>query len=544
MHVTTIETRPFSDQRPGTAGLRKKVAVFSQPHYLENFLQSVLLEADLPAGARIVVGGDGRYFNDHAIRTAIAMLAANGAGEIIVGRDGLLSTPAASHLIRQYGAHGGLLFTASHNPAGPEGDFGIKYNTATGGQADESLTERMYQRSLTLTSYRIAQLPALALSQIGDQGIGDLRLRIVDPVEDYSALMQRLFDFERISKLLRNGQFRLRFDAMHAVTGPYARSILEQQLGAPEGSVVRGTPLADFGGLHPDPNPVDAADLVAAMNAADGPDFAAASDGDGDRNMILGRNCMVHPCDSLAILAALHAQVPGYRGGLKGVARSMPTSRAVDRVAARLGIETHVTPTGWRFFCNLLESGRISLCGEESFGTSSDHTREKDGLWAVLFWLNLLAVSGESVASLLQAHWRDFGRHHYLRQDWFIADTDQANALMQALSQACGAKLSLPWQQAGVTAARDFAYTDPVDGSVSRGQGLELELGEQARIVYRLSGTGTQGATLRVYLEQESHDAAAIALPAAEALQPLARIARELARLEHFTGKTRPDYTI
>lgn len=543
MQVTTVKTQAYSDQRPGTAGLRRKVAVFEQPHYLENFLQCVLHEADLPTNARIVIGGDGRFFNDHAIRTAIAVLAGNGIRDIVVGQNGLLSTPAASHLIRTCAAAGGLLFTASHNPAGPEGDFGIKYNTASGGQAPESLTERIHRRSMALSEYHIAQLPELPLARIGQHEIDGLRLHVVDPVDDYAALMQGLFDFDRISSLLRGGRFRLCFDAMNAVTGPYARRILEQSLGAPAGSVVRAEPLSDFGGLHPDPNPVDAADLVALMAGGNAPDFAAASDGDGDRNMILGRGCMVHPCDSLAVLAALHGHIPGYREGLAGVARSMPTSRAIDRVAAAQGIGCHVTPTGWRFFCNLLEANRITLCGEESFGTSSSHAREKDGLWAVLFWLDLLATTGESVASLLRSHWQAFGRDHYLRQDYFIGDTDQAQALVNDLSRACR-EMPGAWKNAGVRAAHEFNYTDPVDGSQSAAQGIEIHVAEDSRIVFRLSGTGTEGATLRVYLERPTRDARLMAQPSLEVVRPLAELARELCRLEHFTGLSAPSYSI
>ncbi len=543
MQVTTVTTQAYPDQRPGTAGLRRKVSVFTQRHYLENFLQCIVEEADLPPDARIVIGGDGRFFNDEAIRKSIAVLAGNGIRDIVVGHNGLLSTPAASHLIRSCGAAGGLLFTASHNPAGPHGDFGIKYNTASGGQAPESLTDRIFRRSLTLSQYRIAQLPELPLARMGHHEIDGLRLHVVDPVNEYAALMQQIFDFDRIAALVGGGRFRLRFDAMNAVTGPYALRILEHTLGAPPGSVVRAEPLDDFGGVHPDPNPVDAADLVALMAGADAPDFAAASDGDGDRNMILGRGCMVHPCDSLAVLAALHGHIPGYRGGLAGVARSMPTSRAIDRVAASQGIECHVTPTGWRFFCNLLEAGRITLCGEESFGTSSSHAREKDGLWAVLYWLDLLAATGESVASLLRAHWGRFGRDHYLRQDYSIADGDQANALMHALSGACR-ELPGAWQAAGVRTAAQFDYSDPVDGSRSTGQGVEVHVGEDSRIVFRLSGTGTEGATLRVYLERATQDTALLSQSSERVLTPLAELARELSKLEFFTGLRSPSYSI
>ncbi len=537
MQHQQVETRPYDDQRPGTAGLRRPVATFRQPHYLENFLQSVFDIADLPDGATLIAGGDGRHFNAEALQTLIRMAAANGVTRVIIGRDGLLSTPAASHLIRHRRADGGFLLTASHNPGGPDGDFGIKFNVASGGQASEALTEAIYARSRSIGAYRICtDLAVPPLDALGVHAFGDCVIEIVDPVSDYAALMQSLFDFDRIRALLASG-FRLHFDAMNAVTGPYARHIFCDLLGAPEGAVQRATPLPDFGGLHPDPNPVEAPELLRAAEATGGPDLIAASDGDGDRNMILGPGGLVHPCDSLAVLAAQHHRVPGYREGLPGVARSMPTSRAIDAVADALGIPCHVTPTGWRFFCNLLEDGQLGLCGEESFGTSSHHAREKDGLWAVLFWLDVLADARRSIPELLDAHWQRFGRHHYLREDWQIADADAANALVEGLRAACTPGAAPP---RGVHSMRDFAYEDPVDGSHSEHQGIEVLLDDGSRIIYRLSGTGTRGATLRVYLEQHVIAPEAIAQASRNVLAALGHTAASLGRIEHYTGLSAP----
>jgi len=544
MRIEQCYTRPFADQRPGTAGLRRPVRVFSQPNYLENFMQSVFDVAELPAGATLIAGGDGRHFSERALHTLIGIAAANGVARILVGRNGLLSTPAASHLIRHYRADGGFLLTASHNPGGPDGDFGIKFNVASGGQAAESLTDAIHARTLEIDRYvRATGFSLPALDTPGVHALGGLHVEVIDPVDDYAALMQSLFDFERIAALLAGG-FRLRFDAMNAVTGPYANRLFGELLGAPPGSVLRAEPLPDFGGIHPDPNPVDAAGLVAAAYADDAPDLLAASDGDGDRNMILGPGCLVHPCDSLALLTAHHARVPGYRDGLPGVARSMPTSRAVDAVAAQLGIACHVTPTGWRFFCNLLEDERIGLCGEESFGTSSRHTREKDGLWAVLFWLDVLAATGRRIPELLREHWRRFGRHYYMREDWQIADADAAEAVIAALRALCGrparARASCP----GLHAIDEFSYRDPVDGSLSARQGIEARLDHGHRIVYRLSGTGTRGATLRIYLERFVDEPSRLEHAPQRMLSALGERAAKLARIAHYTGLRAPAHRI
>jgi phosphoglucomutase len=540
MDVRSIPTEPFDDQRPGTAGLRRKVRRFQQTHYLENFLQAVFDAAGDFHGQTLVAGGDGRFWNAEALAVLFRVAAGNGVRRMIVGRGGMLSTPAASHLIRLRGAAGGFLLTASHNPGGPDGDFGVKFDTANGGQAPESLTEAVWRRSLELRNYREADLAHVDLDRLGVHQAGGLEVEVVDPVADYAALMERLFDFDRIRQLLASPGFSLRFDALNAVTGPYAVEILERRLGAPAGSVVNAVPLPDFGGLHPDPNPVDAAHLVEWMNGPEAGDLAAASDGDGDRNMIVGRGMVVSPGDSLAVLAEHASKVPGYAGGLAGVARSMPTTRAVDRVAEALGIPCYETPTGWRYFCNLLDAGRIDLCGEESFGTSSSHAREKDGLWAVLFWLNLVAVTGRPVAALVQDHWRRFGRHAFCRHDWFIPDGAAAARVIAGLEASLA---TLPGQEvagARITAADSFTYHDPVDGSTSAGQGIRVFLDDGARIVYRLSGTGTEGATLRIYLEQYLAPEADHSGDGPALTETLGKAAAALARIEALTGVTKP----
>ena len=535
METRFVATTGYDDQRPGTAGLRKKVRVFQQPGYLECFLQAVFDGAGPFDGKTLVAGGDGRYFNREALQTLASVAAANGVARLVVGRGGLLSTPAASNLVRQRHADGGFILSASHNPGGPDGDFGVKFNTANGGQASESLMAAVYQATQTLEGYRLADLGPIDFETTGVRSYGTLTVEIVDPVSDYAALMERLFDFDRIRSLLTGGGFRMRFDAMHAITGPYATDILETRLGAPAGTVMNGQPLEDFGGGHPDPNPVDAAELVSLMNGADAPDFAAASDGDGDRNMIVGRGLVVSPGDSLAIIAARHELVPGYRDGIAGVARSMPTSRAVDRVAQALDIPCYETPTGWRFFCNLLDAGRIDLGGEESFGTSSSHAREKDGLWAVLYWLNLLAATGSSVPTLGADHWARFGRNVFARNDYFIPEAERGRAVLDRLEESLA---SLPGR-AGVLAADSFTYHDPVDDSESPNQGIRVFLEDDARIVYRLSGTGTAGATLRVYLERLlPGEQAAGEAPALTA--GLGARSRELAAVEELTGLTAP----
>jgi phosphoglucomutase len=535
----TVPTHPFPDQRPGTSGLRKRVQVFRRPGYLENFLQATLDVLAAPPGSTLVLGGDGRFFNTEAIQTAIRMAAANGVAHALVGAGGLLSTPAASHLIRRRAAAGGLIFSASHNPGGPEGDFGVKLNLSNGGPAPESVTEAIAQRTREIGSYRTLDTADIELERPARIRLGEMTVEVVDPIAEYADLMQSLFDFERLRALLAGG-FRVRYDAMHAVTGPYAVEILERRLGAPVGTVVRAVPLPDFGGGHPDPNLTYAADLVAEMYGESPPDFGAASDGDGDRNMILGPGTFVNPSDSLAILAANAGLVPGYAGGLAGVARSMPTSAAVDRVAARLRIPCYETPTGWKFFGNLLDAGRITLCGEESFGTGSSHVREKDGLWAVLFWLDVLAARRRPVAAILEEHWRDFGRNIYTRHDYEEVPADAAAGLMDALRDGLP---KLPGRTAGpfrVLAADDFAYLDPVDGSRSQGQGIRILLEPEARIVYRLSGTGTAGATLRVYIEALELDPARQGADAQILLGPLIAAADDLAGVHARLGVERP----
>lgn len=548
MHVITVATTPFEGQLPGTSGLRKKVAVFQQPGYLENFVQSVFDVVPALSGGTLVLGGDGRFHNDRAIQTILRLAAANGVTRVIVGRDGLLSTPAASELIRSRGANGGLILSASHNPGGPDGDFGIKYNIGNGGPAPEKLTEAIHQRTRTIDRYLTVEAADLNVGCDGEylldtmrvEVVDTMRVEVVDPVASYAARMQQLFDFERIRALLTRGDFRICFDAMHAVTGPYAHAILEGQLGAPAGSVINGTPLPDFGGGHPDPNPTYAEELIGRMYGADAPDFGAASDGDGDRNMIVGRGFVVTPSDSLAVLAANATRVPGYAAGLKGVARSMPTSAAVDRVAQALGIPCYETPTGWKFFGTLLDAGRCTLCGEESAGTGSDHVREKDGLWAVLFWLNLLAVRGGSVEQIVRAHWQRYGRNVYSRHDYEDVDATVAKQIVADLRAALP---TLPGREVAglkVDRADDFGYVDPVDGSVSRGQGLRVFFADGSRIVLRLSGTGTDGATLRLYLERFEADASRHGIDTQTALQPLIDAAEALTRLRARTGRTHP----
>ncbi|MDU8910652.1 alpha-D-glucose phosphate-specific phosphoglucomutase [Aestuariicoccus sp. MJ-SS9] len=540
MSVQTIATQPIEGQKPGTSGLRKKTRVFQGHHYLENFIQSIWNGIGGVAGKTLVLGGDGRHFNAEAAQVVLRMAAASGAAKVIVGQNALLSTPAASNLIRDRGTDGGIILSASHNPGGPDGDFGVKFNTPNGGPAPESVTNKIFEATKTLTEYRIFEAQDVNLSILGASMLGDTEIEVVDPVAEYAKLMERLFDFGAIRALFEGG-FRMRFDAMHAVTGPYATAILEDRLGAAPGTVVNGIPLPDFGKGHPDPNPIWAKTLMDEMMGADAPDFGAASDGDGDRNMIVGRGCYVTPSDSLAVLAANATVVPAYAEGLKGVARSMPTSRAVDRVAAHLGIDCYETPTGWKFFGNLLDAGRATLCGEESAGTGSDHVREKDGLWAVLFWLNILAAKGQPVSELMAAHWRDFGRNYYSRHDYEGVDSAAANALMDDLR----ARLAdLPGTEAAgltVEAADEFAYDDPVDGSRSEGQGLRIDLTGGARIVLRLSGTGTEGATLRVYLERLEADPDKMDADPQEALAPVIAAANHIAGIADRTGRTAPD---
>ncbi|WP_064694305.1 alpha-D-glucose phosphate-specific phosphoglucomutase [Rhizobium aegyptiacum] len=538
--IKSVPTTPYLDQKPGTSGLRKKVPVFQQPNYAENFIQSIFDSLEGYQGKCLVIGGDGRYYNREVIQKAIKMAAANGFGKVMVGKGGILSTPAASHIIRKYKAFGGIILSASHNPGGPTEDFGIKYNINNGGPAPEKITDAMYARSKTIDSYKIADFADVNLDRIGkDELPGGMILSVIDPVEDYAALMEELFDFGAIRNLISLG-FRIAFDGMSAVTGPYAKEIFENRLGAPLGSVRNFMPLPDFGGHHPDPNPVHCKELFDEMMGDDAPDFGAASDGDGDRNLIIGRGIFVTPSDSLAILAANANLAPGYSGGLAGIARSMPTSGAADRVAEKRGLGMYETPTGWKFFGNLLDAGMATICGEESSGTGSSHVREKDGLWAVLLWLNILAVRGESVADVVTQHWQTYGRNYYSRHDYEGLDTDAANGLMDNLRSQLS---TLPGKSFGsltVEKADDFAYHDPIDKSVSEHQGIRVLFEGGSRVVFRLSGTGTSGATLRVYIERYEPDSTRHNIETQEALADLIAAAESIASIRERTGRDEP----
>ncbi|MEO1678077.1 MAG: alpha-D-glucose phosphate-specific phosphoglucomutase [Pseudomonadota bacterium] len=540
MERITVSTQPIEGQKPGTSGLRKKTKVFMGPHYLENFVQAIFDGIGGAAGKTFVLGGDGRYFNDRAVQVILRMAAAQRATRVIVGQNGILSTPAASHLIRTRGTDGGIILSASHNPGGPDEDFGVKFNTPNGGPAPQEVTEQIFAASGKIASYAILEAHDANLSAPGETSMGEMAVEVVDPVADYAALMESLFDFDAIAKLIAGG-FRLRFDAMHAVTGPYAKAILEGRLGAPAGSVVNAVPSPDFGGGHPDPNPIWAHELMGAMMAEAPPDFGAASDGDGDRNMIVGPGTYVTPSDSLAVLAANAHLCPGYASGLKGVARSMPTSRALDRVAAKRGLDCYETPTGWKFFGNLLDAGKATLCGEESAGTGSDHVREKDGLWAVLMWLNVLAATGKSVPQILTDHWAEFGRNVYSRHDYEGVDAEAAAGLMDALRGKLTGLAGSEVAGRVVEEADEFAYDDPVDGSRAEGQGIRVSFDGGGRVVFRLSGTGTVGATLRVYLEDVTEDPARFADDPQEALAPMIAAADALAGIKDRTGRDAPD---
>lgn len=541
MNIKTVPTKPFEGQRPGTSGLRKKVTVFEQPHYLENFVQSIFDSLDDFQGKTLVVGGDGRYFNRKAIQVIIKMAVANGFGELMIGKGGLLSTPAASCVIRKYQAFGGIILSASHNPGGPAADFGIKYNISNGGPAPEKVTEAIYANTQKIESYQIADTPDIDLDTIGEKVLGETKIKIIDPVSDYAEMMAKLFDFDLIRRLFEVGNFKMRYDALHAVTGPYAKYILEEVLHAPKGTVVNGEPKEDFGGGHPDPNLVYARDLVEYMFSDDAPDFGAASDGDGDRNMILGRKFYVNPSDSLALIVANFWNAPGYDRGLTGVARSMPTSQAVDRVARGMGMSCYETPTGWKFFGNLLDANKATICGEESFGTGSNHIREKDGLWAVLYWLNIIAAVNMSVEDIVKAHWKKYGRNFYSRHDYESVDSKVANEIMDAMRAKAESEVGKFYGEYEVETFDDFKYIDPVDKSESAHQGIRVLFKDGSRIVFRLSGTGTQGATIRIYIEKYEPNVARHDMDPQEALAELIEIAEEISGVKAKTGRKKPD---
>ncbi|MGF1493738.1 MAG: alpha-D-glucose phosphate-specific phosphoglucomutase [Microcoleaceae cyanobacterium] len=540
MDIRTVATQPFSDQKPGTSGLRKAVQVFQQTHYLENFIESIFDTQAGFEGKTLVLGGDGRYYNRPAIQTILKIAAANGIGRVLVGCKGILSTPAASCLIRENQARGGIILSASHNPGGPDGDFGVKFNAENGGPAAADVTEAIFERSKVIDTYKILEAADVNIEDPGSFKLGTMDVEVIDSIQPYMKLMESLFDFDQIKQLLTSGNFRMCMDPLHAVTGPYSTAIFEQRLGAPDGTVQNGVPLEDFGGGHPDPNLVYAKSLVDVLFGENAPDFGAASDGDGDRNMILGRNFFVNPSDSLAVLTANAHLVPGYKSGLAGVARSMPTAQAVDRVAEKLGIQCYETPTGWKFFGNLLDADKITLCGEESFGTGSNHVREKDGLWAVLFWLNVIAARGESVEQITKSHWQTYGRNYYSRHDYEAVESDKANQLMDGLRAAQDELKGKQFGRYQVEYSDDFSYTDPVDGSVADKQGIRIGFTDGSRIVFRLSGTGTKGATLRLYLESYEPDATKQDQDPQAALGELIQIADEVAKIKTLTGRDKP----
>lgn len=537
--IQIVTTHPFTDQKPGTSGLRKKVKVFQQPNYIENFVQSVFDSLDGFEDKTLVIGGDGRFFNREAVQVIIRMAAANGFDRVLVGRGGILSTPAASHVIRKYGAFGGFVLSASHNPGGPDEDFGIKYNIGSGGPAPEGLTEAIYQRTKDISEYKIVEAADVDIDAIGGTEVAGMIVEIIDPVADYALLMEGLFDFPAIRAMFADG-FRLSFDAMNAVTGPYAHQIFEQVLGAAAGTVVNGVPLPDFGHHHPDPNLVHAKELYDRMMADGAPDIGAASDGDGDRNLIIGRDIYVTPSDSLAVLAANAHLAPGYKSGIAGIARSMPTSGAADQVAKAMGLALYETPTGWKFFGNLLDAGLVTICGEESAGTGSSHVREKDGIWAVLLWLNILAVRKQSVAQIMGEHWSTYGRNYYARHDYEGIATEKADQLMAALRASLGTLPGRTTAAGTISTADDFSYLDPTDQSVSSKQGVRILFEDGSRLVFRLSGTGTEGATLRLYIERYEPSSGDLQQDTSAALKPLITAAQELADVRGYTGMETP----
>ncbi len=539
MNVQLIPSQAFADQKPGTSGLRKKVTIFQQPHYLENFVQSIFDSINVPKGATLTLGGDGRHYNREAIQIILKMAAANGFGRVLVGQGGILSTPAVSCIIRKHKTFGGIILSASHNPGGVDGDFGIKYNTENGGPAPEKVTEAIFEQSKTIQNYKIIAVPEVALDVMGETDLAGMKVQVIDAVADYAELMESLFDFNAIKDLLASG-FRMKFDAMHAVTGPYAQEIFIKRLGAPADSIMNCIPLPDFGGGHPDPNLTYAHELVEIIYGESAPDFGAASDGDGDRNMILGKGFFVTPSDSLALIAANARMVKGYAKGIAGVARSMPTSGAVDMVAKSLDIPCFETPTGWKFFGNLMDAGQVTLCGEESFGTGSSHVREKDGLWAVLFWLNILAIKRQSVEQIVKRHWLQFGRNVYSRHDYEDLQLDDANGVVEHLRNNFSALVGLPFGRYTIQECDDFSYTDSIDGSISTKQGLRILFTDGSRIVFRLSGTGTSGATLRIYLEAFEPDTSKHDLDAQIALAEMIQIALQISELKQRTGRDTP----
>ena len=541
MSINTVKIKPFDDQKPGTSGLRKSVKRFQTRNYLAAFVQSIFNSVENLRGSTLVLGGDGRFYNREAIKIILRMAAANGVKKVLLGQSGILSTPAVSHLIRKYQALGGIILSASHNAGGPNGDFGIKFNTAGGEPAPEAITERIYQKSRHIKSYKIATLQAIPMDKTGQFSIADMQIEIIDSVSDYAEYMETLFDFPAIKQLLAQPDFSMLFDAMNAVTGPYAREIFQTRLGAARNAVMRQYPLANFGGCHPDPNQAHATELMQRLYSPTGPNFGAASDGDGDRNMILGNYFFVTPSDSLAIITANAHRIPGYAAGIKGVARSMPTSQAVDHVAKKLGIPAYETPTGWKFFANLLDDGRISFCGEESFGTGSDNKKKKDGIWAVLFWLNLLAIKQDSVENIVRAHWAEYGRNYYSRHDYEEIDSQCANELMTALRQKVNKLAGHTFIGHKIIMADDFAYHDVVDNSHSEQQGIRIIFDNDARIIFRLSGTGTQGATLRVYFEHYETDVHKHDLDTQETLAYLIAIANVIAKITEYTGRQTAD---
>lgn len=542
MRINTIKTTAYSDQKPGTSGLRKKVTAFQQPDYLNNFVQAIFNVASELKGAILVLGGDGRFYNTQAIQVILKMAAANGIKRVLVGENGLLSTPAVSCLIRKYNAAGGIVLSASHNPGGPDGDFGIKFNVANGGPAPTSFTDAVFENSKILQEYHITDIADISINKQYSTTIGDMQVDIIDPVSDYADLMAQLFDFNKIKTMFGSGTLSMCFDAMHAVTGPYAKEIFETLLSSNRDAVINGVPLEDFGGGHPDPNLAHTKELVSILNAnSDSPTFGAASDGDGDRNMIIGQNFFVNPSDSLAIMTANAHLLPGYNKGVLGVARSLPTSRAADKVAEKLGIKCYETPTGWKYFGNLLDDKRITLCGEESFGSGSDHIREKDGIWAILFWLNLITLKQQSVEQITRDHWNQYGRHYYTRHDYEAIDSDAANQLMQNLRDKAKSLAGSIFSEYKVELCDDFSYTDPVDNSVTEKQGIRILFEDESRIVFRLSGTGTEGATLRVYIERYITDTSLHNMDTQVALAKLIDIANEVAEIKDRCGRNLPD---